>query len=145
VYKITAVDPQGKEVEIWTGIDPTPQASEQGVSVIPVKLADKIQKIKLYIDSQNVAGWNEIDAVGLRDTQGQDHWATKAEASSTFGAGLELSGLAPVEMPSAMALDRILKLEAEVARLKDLNAKLSALEAEVRELRKQLQEQRQSD
>ena len=35
-------------------------------------------------DSKNIAGWNEIDAVGFTDDAKKQHWAVAAEASSTF-------------------------------------------------------------
>ena len=37
-----------------------------------------------YIESTRVKGWNEIDAVGLVDAQGNRQWAQKATASSTY-------------------------------------------------------------
>jgi hypothetical protein len=52
----------------------------------PVKVDFPIRKVKLYLDSPRVPGWNEIDAVGLIDQQATTHWAAKAEASSTFAS-----------------------------------------------------------
>ncbi len=59
----------------------------------------KSQKIKIYIDSVNVPGWNEIDAVGIVDDVGAVHWAVKATASSTY-AEPEQAQLAP--LPAAV-------------------------------------------
>lgn len=84
VNRITAVEKDGKETELWTGTDPTPVGKDKGVSVIPIHPDSEIQRIKIYIDSQKVPGWNEIDAVGLLDENSETHWATDASASSTY-------------------------------------------------------------
>jgi beta-lactamase regulating signal transducer with metallopeptidase domain len=68
----------------WTGADPTKTTHRFGISVVPLRVPMKTKRIRLIIDSKNVPGWNEIDAVGLLDRQGQVHWATSAQASSTF-------------------------------------------------------------
>lgn len=68
----------------WTGKDPTKKSETSGISVIPLRVPMKTKKVKLTIDSKAVPGWNEIDAVGLLDRQGKVHWATTAQASSTF-------------------------------------------------------------
>src|SRR5207249_3734559 len=73
----------GEEVEVWKGQDPTPVGSIRGVSVIPVRVNFKTNRVKLYIRSREVGGWNEIDAVGL-SAGGKTHWASAADASSTY-------------------------------------------------------------
>src|SRR5262249_530533 len=87
VRKNTAFTGDGKEVEVWSGVDPTPRNSGQGVSHIPVSADVKTQRIKLYINSPAVPGWNEVDAVGLIDEAGQTQWAVAASASSWYGDG----------------------------------------------------------
>lgn len=84
VNRITAVDKDGKEAELWTGTDPTPVGKDKGISVIPIHPESEIQRIKIYFDSPKVPGWNEIDAVGLLDENSETHWATDAAASSTY-------------------------------------------------------------
>lgn len=84
VYKVGVFDPQGREIEVWTGEDPTPDNGEMGVSEIPIEVDFATQRVKIYLDSKNVSGWNEIDAVGLVDRAGQVHWAIEAEASTTY-------------------------------------------------------------
>ena len=82
--KITAIGEDGRETELWKGSDPTALESGKGISVVPVHPESEVKCIKLYLDSVRVAGWNEIDAVGLVDESGQTHWATSASASSTY-------------------------------------------------------------
>jgi hypothetical protein len=82
--RVTCYDAAGSEVELWAGADPTPVGKDRGISVIPVQPVAEFSRIRLYLDSPKVAGWNEIDAVGLLDESGQVHWATSATASSTY-------------------------------------------------------------
>lgn len=84
VNRVTVFDEDGEEIEVWKGDDPTPPGSGKGVSKIPVNIDFKTNKVKIYIDSKKVSGWNEIDAVGLVDKEGKSQWAKKAEASSTY-------------------------------------------------------------
>ncbi len=82
--RVCVFDDKGNEVEVFKGKDPTGSDKEMGVSEIPVRIDFPIDRVKLYLDSPAVAGWNEIDAVGLVDSEGKKHWATSATASSTF-------------------------------------------------------------
>lgn len=84
LVKLTAFDPAGKEVIAWEGKDPTPTTNPRGVSLIPIRLDFPVKKIKLYIDSEAVPNWNEIDAVGLEDAEGNNQWASKCDASTTY-------------------------------------------------------------
>lgn len=83
--KVTVFDPDGKEITAWEGTDPTDRSKQMGVSKIPLDVDFPIDKVKLYLDSPSVQGWNEIDAVGLMDEKEEMHWAADAEASSIFG------------------------------------------------------------
>jgi hypothetical protein len=86
VVKATHYPKWGKEEILWEGTDPTPVTAGAGVSRLPVQIAQKTGRIKLYIDSQTVAGWNEIDAVGLELDDGKIIWATGASSSSNYGS-----------------------------------------------------------
>ena len=70
---------------LWSeAADPTPAGSEKGISVIGVHPEFDLTRIRVYVDSPKVPGWNEIDAVGLLDAAGTTHWAKSATASSTY-------------------------------------------------------------
>lgn len=84
LVKVSIIDEAGEESIAWEGTDPTRPEQQTGVSEIPIAANAAIRKVKLYLDSPAVPGWNEIDAVGLVDESGQIHWATAATASSTF-------------------------------------------------------------
>lgn len=91
VSKITHVPSDGGESILWEGTDPTPQSALGGVSSIPISPQGPIQRIKVYIDSHLVPGWNEVDAVGLIDDSNNVFWAKKAWASSCYGRNNVLS------------------------------------------------------
>ena len=114
--RVTAFKADGSEVEIWKGKDPS-AGKDIGISVLEVKKPLYSARIKLYLDSPNVPGWNEIDAVGIKDGQGKMSWAVAAEASSTFAQ--------PQQVPERDAERRIRQLEREV---RDLKAQIKRLE-----------------
>jgi hypothetical protein len=80
-----------KEVEVWKGKDPVVAQDGKGIATIPVNVAFAFSKVKLYIDSPAVAGWNEIDAVEVKDAAGKSHWASRARASSTYAVPAPLN------------------------------------------------------
>ena len=84
VNRVTGYDAQGNEVELWSGADPTPAGKDKGISIIPVHPEFDLSRIRIYVDSPKVPGWNEIDAVGLLDATGTTHWAASACASSSY-------------------------------------------------------------
>ena len=83
VTKITAFGLDGREEEIWAGRD-NPLQGALFINQKNFPRAFKTNRIKLYLDSKSVPGWNEIDAVGLTDKAGKTHWAMSAECSSTY-------------------------------------------------------------
>jgi hypothetical protein len=100
VTRVTGYDDKGAEVELWSGADPTPAGKDKGISVIPVHPEFDLTRVRIYIDSPKVQGWNEIDAVGLLDAAGTTHWAASATASSTYAdvsSGINIIELEGVE------------------------------------------------
>lgn len=89
--RITMFQSNTEETDAWRGTDPTPRSAEHGVSIIPVTVPFETNKIRLYLASKEVPGWNEIDAVGLIDGRGKTHWAVRAAASSTYAENAALS------------------------------------------------------
>jgi hypothetical protein len=68
-------------------IDALAAPDETAVAVASIALSGSIltNRVKIYIDSQRVPGFNEIDAVELLDASGGRQWASAAEASSGYG------------------------------------------------------------
>ncbi len=130
--KVSVFKPDGTEIQIWSGKDPTRPAKQKGISAISVKVDFKVKRVKIYLDSVATAGWNEIDAVGLRDSAGKTQWAVAAEASSTFGQRHQLQPR--VADPVLTLQQRVTQLEAENRRLKKQIADLTkALRAKPKE------------
>ena len=94
VDEISAFKPDGTEVTVWQGTDPTPIGQAKGVSVIPLSIDFLCKSIRVHLDSPRVGGWNEIDAVGLR-TRWTTHWAKSATASSTYASGFNPNAVPP--------------------------------------------------
>lgn len=85
VYKVSMLDPDGNEVEVWTGH--TFQTRPVGTimaALIPASMPYETKWVKVYINSAHHPGRNQIDAVAIRDVNGKDHWAIGATASSTW-------------------------------------------------------------
>ena len=112
VNRVTVFKLDGSEVEVFKGADPTAIGSGSGVSEIECKVDFKTTRVKIYIDSKNVPGWNEIDAVGIKDKDKNVHWAKHAAASSTYAMPY------PPEDATASYEERIEKLQAEIRKLK---------------------------
>lgn len=130
--RVSVFDASDKEVVAWEGADPTPRTERMGISVIPIRVPFQVTSVKLHIDSPAVPGFNEIDAVAVRDAAGQTHWAQQVEASSTFGMGQARPVLPAVDA------QRIRRLEAQLQELRDELTRLKGLEAQVEELRREL-------
>jgi hypothetical protein len=118
VIKVSAFKLDGTEVEAWKGADPTAAGVGSGVSEIDLKVDFKTTRVKVYIDSKNVAGWNEIDAVGLKDKAKKVYWAKYAAASTTYAPPY------PPDDLTASYEERISKLEAENKKLRKTIAEL---------------------
>jgi hypothetical protein len=133
VVRVTAFRLDGTEVELWRGKDPTPQEEDKGVSVIPVKADFKTNRLKVYLDSRNVPNWNEVDAVGLHDTDGKVHWVTAAEASSTYAR--EATPPVPAADPTQV-MERLTKVENEVREVKEMVKEIRELLRDLKKDRK---------
>ena len=115
LYKVTAYTETGMEGELWEGKDPTPVGAGRGISQVKVRPRFKTKRIRIHLKSTKVPGWNEIDAVGIKDTKGKIHWAVKAKASSTYGVGAAVPAAPAVkiiEVEFGEIRGRIKKIEA---------------------------------
>lgn len=83
ITKITTVTDAGTEVTLWQGTPPKNASPSNTVFNIPP--GTTTGRIKVYLDTSLVAGWNEIDAVQLVGRDGSRQWAKNASASSSYG------------------------------------------------------------
>ena len=138
VYKITAYSKTKMEAELWKGKDPTDTGAARGVSEIKIKQRFKTKRIRIHINSTKVKGWNEIDAVGIKDSKGNVQWAIHARASSSYASndqpdnGLQIANRKP---------DKAAKLKAEIEKMRQLEAvflqQVRALEAQLKAIQQQ--------
>ena len=91
VTKVTRLGALGAEEVLWEGTDPTPVGSQGGISKIPLSGGMSVSRLRIYIDSPAVPGWNEIDAVGLVYGKNRVQWAKRASASSSYGPNTQPS------------------------------------------------------
>lgn len=85
--QVTALDARGQEITLWQGVDPLQGTSTVGVAELALQSDRTVQRLKLYLASEQVPGWNEIDAVELIAANGTRQWASQAIASSYYGDG----------------------------------------------------------
>lgn len=131
ISKVTVFTANGQEITIFEGPDPTPTNQPWGVSVFPVHVDVEFQRVKLYLDSRRVPGYNEIDAVGLRSAGQPTQWAHAATASSSYGTPQP-----EVRRPD-VTHETIEQLRAELQTLRERLAELDQLKAAIEELKNQ--------
>jgi hypothetical protein len=114
LFKVTAATGD-MEAVLWKGEDPTARDAARGTSIVKVSAAIKTNKIRIHLASKDVPGWNEIDAVGIKDETGKMHWAKSVVASSNYAGGEEPGWVLDLEA----VLKRLDALEKEVQQLRD--------------------------
>ncbi|MHC4848839.1 MAG: hypothetical protein ACYTEG_10340 [Planctomycetota bacterium] len=84
VIRVDGVDERGRRHRLWAGDDPTRRPGVFEIRIKPTQL--RMKAIRVTLDTNRRAGWNEIDAVELVGPDGRQ-WASSATASSTFATG----------------------------------------------------------
>ncbi len=85
-FKITAYSDSGMGAELWSGKDPTEIGAARGVSEIKFDTGFKTKRLRVHFKSAEVPGWNEIDAIGMKDADGKTQWAIRVKASSSYAS-----------------------------------------------------------
>ncbi len=83
VSKVTAMMPNGSEKVLWEGRE-NPTGEEIIESSIPVPAGVTSKQIKVYVDTNRVESWPEIDAVEMVGRTGARQWASESTASSSY-------------------------------------------------------------
>lgn len=123
ISRITAFGLDGKETEIWAGqAAPNPD----GAVVVNQKAFPhplKTNRVKIYLDSPKVPGWNEIDAIGLLDKDGKTQWASAVACSSTYAEqNREIALPGGGFVPAVPDADRLQQLEQQLRQMQtDIN------------------------
>jgi hypothetical protein len=89
VSRVTALVDGDRETTLWEGTAPTKPEPHVFSIKVPMVKADRI---KIYLDTTRVSGWNEIDAVELVGADGSRQWVADATASTYYGAGTGSGG-----------------------------------------------------
>ncbi len=92
ITKVTAFLPDGTEKTLWTGVTKAGAPDEILETSVPVPPGITSSRIKIYVDTNRVESWPEIDAVELVGSNGQRQWAASSQASSSYS---ETYGPAP--------------------------------------------------
>lgn len=86
ITKVVAVTDSGTEIPIWTGEDPG-KGKDMDDTPFNVPGGINAKRVKVYIDTSKVAGWEEIDAMQIVGRDGSSQWAKSTSASSTYASG----------------------------------------------------------
>jgi hypothetical protein len=100
IARVCVFDESGREHEIFHATTSHVASFPPGtlhVAKFPTPTPDgtRTRRVKLYLDSRGVPGWNEIDAVALVDEAGAAQWATAARASSWYDSQRVINGAMP--------------------------------------------------
>ena len=98
VVRIAAILDGGTEVTLWEGQEPPSQAPAH--QWFPSRASVVASKVRVYLDTAKVPGWNEIDAVEIVGRDGTHQWASEATASSTYAQGTHAIHPGAIEMYS---------------------------------------------
>ncbi|MCR9248668.1 MAG: hypothetical protein NXI31_26875 [bacterium] len=162
VRSVVLLLPDGRELEVWNEPKPRATGKPSRKLQVDVPLGFVVQRVRLAFACDTVKGWNEIDAVGLKDPRGKLHWAAKADASSTYATKVTQPAEVilidpPVEWPNPQPLPNpkpkpaaataenataAQKALAKAKKIAVLEAKIAAAEAELARLRAELERAR---
>lgn len=103
--------------------------SDDRAPIVMVSLDEAIElrSLTLHMNTADVAGWPQIDAVGLVDEGGEVHWADSASASSSAFAA---SGVGMHDLPTREVLAKLSRRLGEAGRQEE-SAAVSAVMAKI--------------
>src|SRR5678816_1773251 len=84
ISKVAVIRPDGGEETVWQGNLAGSGQNELLQSDFKVARNVQGQKVRVYVDTGRVPGWNEIDAVQLIGKDGTQQWAVGSTASSSY-------------------------------------------------------------
>ncbi len=86
VTKVVAIGDNGAEIPIWAGEDPS-KGQQLADTPFAVNGAINAKRVRVYVDTRKMPGWEEIDAVQITGRDGASQWAKSSKASSTYASG----------------------------------------------------------
>ena len=89
ITKIVAIGDGGVETPIWAGEDPS-KGQQLADTPFAVNGAINAKRVRVYVDTAKMPGWEEIDAVQITGRDGASQWAKSSKASSSYAGGRTL-------------------------------------------------------
>ncbi len=86
ITKIVAIGDNGAEIPIWAGEDPS-KGQKLADTPFAVNGTINAKRVRVYVDTAKMPGWEEIDAVQITGRDGASQWAKSSKASSSYAAG----------------------------------------------------------
>ena len=99
VSKVSIFRSDGEEVVAWRAKKVGPIGKKERILKIPMPLGFQIARLKIYLETTKVRGWNEIDAVAVVDDKGVKHWAAAAQTSTTYATDRNIVIVRPKLVP----------------------------------------------
>jgi len=84
ISKVAVIGPNGREDTVWEGNLTGSGQNELLQSDFKIARSVQGQKVRVYVDTGRVPGWNEIDAVQLIGKDGTQQWAVGSTSSSSY-------------------------------------------------------------
>jgi hypothetical protein len=91
ITKVVAITDTGAEVPIWQGEDPS-KGQRLADTPFAVPAGVNARKVKIFLDTSKMPGWEEIDAIKIVGRDGSQQWANSVNASSTYAGGVSMAG-----------------------------------------------------
>ena len=91
ITRVVAITDSGAEVPIWQGEDPSKgQILADTPFIVPPGV--NARKVKIFLDTSKMPGWEEIDAIKVVGRDGAQQWANSVNSSSTYAQGAGMGG-----------------------------------------------------
>ncbi len=95
ISKVAALMPDGSEQVLWQGTAVKANSGDESLETsVPVPPGTTANQVRIYVDTDRVGSWPEIDAVELVGTNGSRQWASSSSASTSYSqnySGLPLA------------------------------------------------------
>lgn len=86
IARVVAIGEGGAEIPIWAGEDPS-KGQQLADTPFPVNGNVRANRVRVYVDTSKLSGWEEIDAMQITGRDGSTQWAKSTKASSTYASG----------------------------------------------------------
>ena len=101
ISKVAAVMPDGSEKVLWQGTAVKAASGDESLETsVPVPPGTTASRIKVYVDTNRVGSWPEIDAVEMVGRNGTRQWASSSSASTSYSDNYRALGGAAAPEPT---------------------------------------------